>query len=166
MAQLEFCTSPDIMPLTLFTTFTSMKALPPPKKTANGRPLLMWQPMTSCLPPWQRVSCRKGQVGDIDVFSRRATSHCCLFDFPSSSLVFESQGGAFHILAGRRRGDRVYLKEHAGLRGLFPQRGGYESESECHSDSTHSHTASASACCQGAPHYDSSPLLPFLSFIT
>lgn len=91
-------------------------------------------------------------------FSSCATSHCCLFDFQPSSLVFESQGASVSYPCWEKKGDLVYLKEHVGLRGLFPQRGGYESE--CHSDSTHSHTASASACCQVAPVSTSSPLPP------
>lgn len=99
-------------------------------------------------------------MGALMSFSGCATSHCCLFDFLPSSLVFESQGGSVSYPCWEKKGDLVYLKEHAGLRGLFPQRGGYESE--CHSDSAHCHTTSVSACCQGSPALTSSrpPPLP------
>lgn len=64
-------------------------------------------------------------------FSSCATSQCCVFLSQPSTLIFESQGGSVSYPCWEKKGDLVCLKEHAGLRGLFPQRGGYESE--CHS---------------------------------
>lgn len=100
-------------------------------------------------------------MGTLMSFSSCATSHCCLFDFQPITGIWITRGSVSYPCR-EKKGDLVYLKEHAGLRGLFPQRGGYESE--CHSDSAHSHTTSASACCQGAPALTSPPL-PFLAFI-
>lgn len=110
--------------------------------------------MTLCLFLWQRVSCQRGGDRDIDVFLSLRHVTLLSIRFPALILGIWITRGSVSYPCWEKKGDLVYLKEHAGLRGLFPQRGGYESE--CHSDSTHSHTASASACCQGAPALTSS----------
>ena len=135
--------------------------LPTPRPMVGH--FLRLEPMTLRLLPWKRVSCQRGGDRDIDVFLSLRHVTLLSIRFPALIPGIWITRGSVSYPCWEKKGDLVYLKEHAGLRGLFPQRGGYESE--CHSDSTHSHTASASACCQGAPALTSSPLLPFLSFI-
>lgn len=140
----------------------STSVMPPPNKWANARPLPFdvnqWLCAFFC---GSKSAAREEKMGTLMSFSSWATSQCCLFDSQPSLLVFESQGGSISYPCWEKKGNLVYLKEHAGLRGLFPQRGGYESE--CQSDSPQSHTTSASACCQEAPSLTPSPLPPFLS---
>lgn len=97
-----------------------------------------WRATSSCFNQWlcpffhsSDSAIQEEEIGTLMSFSRRATSRCCVFLSQPSSLIFESQGGSISYPCWEKKGDLVCLKEHAGLRGLFPQRGGYESE--CHS---------------------------------
>lgn len=70
----------------------------PTNKPIRGH-FLLSEPMSSRL---LESAATEEETETLMSLSSSATS-CCLFDFQPSSLVFESQGGAFHILAGRRR---------------------------------------------------------------
>lgn len=90
----------------------------PTNKPIRGH-FLLCEPMSSCF--LESVATEE-ETETLMSLSSSATS-CCLFDFQPSSLVFESQGGSVSYPCWEKKGDLVYLKEHAGLRGLFPQRG-------------------------------------------
>lgn len=103
------------------------------QKAANCRPL---PPVLTndFVPPC--VTACKQPARSMMSFSSSATSRCCLFH--RSFLVFESQGERF-ISSLRGEGGSCLSERACWIKGLFPQRGGYQSE--CHSGSTALHVA-------------------------
>lgn len=91
----------------------------PPNKQANQRPLpSVWANVIT--PPW--VSCHRGGDGDADVSLQQR--HVMLsIRFPALISGIWITRGSVSYPCWEKKGDLVYLKEHAGLRGLFPQRG-------------------------------------------
>lgn len=93
--------------------------MPPPNKQANQRPLpSVWANVIA--PPW--VSCHRGGDRDTDVSLQQR--HVMLsIRFPALISGIWITRGSVSYPCWEKKGDLVYLKEHAGLRGLFPQRG-------------------------------------------
>lgn len=92
---------------------------PPPNKQANQRTLpSVWANVI--VPPW--VSCHRGGDRDADVSLQQRHVMLSIRFAALMSGIWITRGSVSYP-CWEKKGDLVYLKEHAGLRGLFPQRG-------------------------------------------
>lgn len=93
--------------------------MPPPNKRANGRSLP--SVLTNDFEP-PRVSCQRGGNQNIAVSlqQRHITSSLRFLALVTGIWITR---GSVSYPCWEKKGDLVYLKEHAGLKGLFPQRG-------------------------------------------